>query len=352
MNKLYVMAGDTEVAVVDNNDLIILDDKLAPLFLKRTKDFSKWVSDRAIDPSRPNSRVLKRLHGVSMLSSDYETAMLYNAATITDNYWVRKDPLETWEEIRFKSDIYFRAAVSSDAAAFSVKPSRSPELTNTGSREKGWRRIGDEWWLYKNEPEDRLNAELLTYEIGSVLGFSMAYYERADGFIRTRDVTEGKYNLQHIDAVVYDHDGINDDDIRYNYNTLLAIDPELAKQYMDMKYLDAIVNNVDRHTKNYAVLTSRETGEIVSMAPNYDNDMAFYAYPEIFDKDRMLGEIRYFTEANEDIRYRPPLIDEDKLDQILLSYDNREKIKCYLLEGQNIVLDHLHNFDREEEANI
>lgn len=334
-----IMSGDREVAVIENGSLVILDEHLAPLYLKRTKDHEKWISDRAIDPGRANSRVLKKLHGISMTASDYETALLYNAACVTDNYWVRKSPSETWEQIRLQSDLYFRAALASDISAFDSKPTRSPELTNTGSREKGWRRLGDEWWLYKNEPEERMNAELLTYELGAMLGMDMAFYEITEGFIRTRDVTGGIYNLQHIDAIVYDHDGINDDDIRYNYSVLHDIDPSLARQYMDIKYMDALVNNVDRHTKNYALLTSRDTGEIVSLAPNYDNDMAFYGYPEILSKDRMLGEIRYFVDANRDIRYEPPLMDEAKLDKLLERYDRGRELKRYLIEGQNIVLD-------------
>ncbi len=38
--------------------------------------------------------------------------------------------------------------------------------------------------------------------------------------------------------------------------------------------MDALVFNVDRHTQNYGLLRSRETGEILSMAPNFDNNMA------------------------------------------------------------------------------
>ena len=347
MDKMYIMSGDTEVAVIENGNTRIINEDLAPIYLKRTHNYVKWIEDRAIDPTRPNSRALKKLHGLSMLSSDYDTAMLYNAATITDNFWVRKSSGETWDSVRFKDDFYFKAAVSSDVDAFGREPSRSPELTNTGCREKGWCLIEGEWWLYKNEAEDRMNAEQLTYEIGSALGFDMAFYEKCDGLIRTKDFTGGIYNLQHIDSIVYDHDGINDEDIRYNYKTLNDISPELAKAYMDIKYLDALVNNIDRHTKNYGVLTSRETGEIVSLAPNYDNDMAFYGYPDILceGKNRSLGEIRYFLDALRDIPSDPPKIDEKQLDTILSTYEMAAGFKEYILKGQELVAEILMDED-------
>ena len=335
--KYVIMSANKAVAILKNNDLEILDYELVPLFLKRTRNFIKWVSDKAIDDTRPNSRVLKKIHGLSRMASDFDTAMTYNAACITDNFWVKTDDDTTWEEIKFDNDFYFKAAISSDTDAFASKPSRSPELTNIGSREKGWRTIDNEWWLYKNEPSQNALFELFTYRLGDSLGFDMAYYDMDGVFIRTKDVTEGKYNLQSIDALVYDHDGITDDNLAYNYDTLYEIDPELAHQYMNIKYLDVLVNNVDRHTKNYAVLTSQDTGEIIKLAPNFDNDMAFYGYPDILHSDRMHGEMREFLDLATRVNYIPPKLDAHRVEDILQELELDEAIRDYLLAGEELV---------------
>ena len=335
MKELFVMSGDKIVALVKNGEIEILDSELVPLFLKRTRNFEKWVSDRAIDATRPNSRVLKKVHGLSRLASDYDTAMLYNAACITDNFWVRKNQ-ETWDDVKFDNDLYFKAAISSDVDSFESRPSKSPELTNIGSREKGWRLIDGRWWLYKNEPKERAKFELLTYRIGQLLGLDMALYEMDGDLIRTKDVTEGTCNLQSIDGIVYDHDGIVDEDMAYNYQTLYSIRPKLAKQYMDIKYMDVLVNNVDRHTKNYAVLTSQETGEIIKLAPNYDNDQAFYDYPAILQKNRKHGEMKEFLVLAKKVCYEPPAIDEDNLKDILEEFELTELME-YLLSGERLV---------------
>lgn len=83
------------------------------------------------------------------------------------------------------------------------------------------------------------------------------------------------------------------------------------------------------------------TGETISLAPNYDNDAAFYDYPDIFDegRDRMSGEIRFFIEALTDIRYEPPLIDEDRLEEVLGDYERGRDIAKYILKGQRLVFE-------------
>ena len=67
----------------------------------------------------------------------------------------------------------------------------------------------------------------------------MAVYEIVnDGeFIKSKDFTCGKYNLQHINGIMVDHkdaDGndITDDDYKYNYDILSSMDPKLAESYL------------------------------------------------------------------------------------------------------------------------
>ena len=56
-----------------------------------------------------------------------------------------------------------------------------------------------------------------------------------------------------------------DKDYGFNCDGLLKLNPELLKPYLDMLFMDALVFNVDRHTQNYGLLRSRETGAILSI---------------------------------------------------------------------------------------
>ena len=46
---------------------------------------------------------------------------------------------------------------------------------------------------------------------------------------------------------------------------------------MQIIYMDILCFNMDRHTQNYGVLRDVDTGVILRMAPNYDNNIALFA---------------------------------------------------------------------------
>ena len=333
--ELHIMSADNEVAVLTDSGLTIIDPALCPMFIKRTNDVHTWISSRAIEGVRSNSRILKKVHGLSRFASDYDTAMAYNAACVTDNFWVRTGS-ETWDDIRFTDDIYFRMALDSDNEMIGRAPSRTPELTNIGTQEKGWRLIGDEWWLYKREPDFQQKAEILTYRVGRLLGFDMAHYEMDGDYIRTLDFTKGEYNLQHADAVMH---GKLEDDYEYNYDKLMAMDPALASQYLDIIYLDSLMNNVDRHLKNYGFLTSQEDGSIFRMAPNYDNNMSLYGYPGCLNSDRRGGLMKFFTDflTSKGIKHEAPELSKNDLLDLCKGFDRPEELVRYIMAGQEVV---------------
>ncbi len=45
--------------IIDNVILLSYDEKLIPLFLKRTRNIEGWLRTRSTDPSRSNIRKLK-----------------------------------------------------------------------------------------------------------------------------------------------------------------------------------------------------------------------------------------------------------------------------------------------------
>lgn len=49
---------------------------------------------------------------------------------------------------------------------------------------------------------------------------------------------------------------------------------EIADQYIEIILMDTICRNADRHTYNYGVLRDQNTGKVVSLAPNFDNNIA------------------------------------------------------------------------------
>lgn len=172
-----LMSEDRVIATVKNGEMIDYDEALIPLYLKRTKYMEGWLASRAIDTHRTNSRLLKRalrLH----TADNAQTALAVNAATVTDRYWFKPEGSHAcYEEIRFKENYFDNLALFGDPNGFSHKPSRTPELTNTGSFEKCWRLIDGTWWIYKSGTKNEYFSELFICKLGEKLGLDMAHYD-------------------------------------------------------------------------------------------------------------------------------------------------------------------------------
>lgn len=337
-----LMLEDRIVATIVNGMITEFNDDLLPLYLKRTKNVEGWIAARAIDPHRTNSRLLKRALRLRT-TDDVNTALAVNAATITDRYWFKPEGSnDVYEDIRFKENYFDQLALRGDPDSFSCKPSRTPELTNTGSFEKCWKLIDGKWWMYKSGNSDELFSELFICRLGEKLGFNMAHYEIDGQYIRSEDFTEGaKVNFESMKSLVDD-----DEDYTNCFRTLISVSPELARQYLELIWMDSLCYNMDRHTENFGLLREIETGKILSLAPNYDNNIALIArgYPRDVSREND-GLIRFFsefvmscTEAHEMYRnmnlpeITAKMIDEC-LNEIPIEVD-RNFISSFILNGQ------------------
>jgi hypothetical protein len=271
----YIMSEDDAVArVIDNKIEPIIKNKM-PLYLVNGGSFPEWLASRAIDRHRPNSRILKKMLRFTD-TSDISTVLYAHAATITDNYWVKSESENlTYDEVSFKENYFADIALVGSARSFNREltqkelSSNIPELTNIGSYEKCWKMENGSWYMYKQGNELERFSEIFISKITKQLGFPCAEYLPDDRFIKTKDFTKGKYNFEPMAALV----GENEEYI-LNYDKLLEINEALAKQYLDIIFMDTLCFNMDRHTYNYGLLRDKNTGEIISMAPNFDNNIA------------------------------------------------------------------------------
>lgn len=288
-----LMSGDKIIAKIQKGVITEFDDTLLPLYLKRTRDLDGWLASRAIDSHRTNSRLLKKALRLKN-PDDAQTVLAVNAATITDCYWFRPEgSTACYEDIRFKENYFDMLALRGDPDSFSRRPSRTPELTNIGSFEKCWKLIDGQWWMYKSGNSQEYFSELFICRLGEKLGLSMAHYEIDGEYIRSLDFTEGaKVNFEPIKSIVGENE-----EYENCFTVLNELSSELARQYLLLIWMDSICYNMDRHTENFGFLRNVQTGEILSLAPNYDNNIALIAkgYPK--DKSREHdGLIRFFRE--------------------------------------------------------
>ncbi|MBQ8563937.1 MAG: hypothetical protein IJ443_08655 [Firmicutes bacterium] len=294
----FLMSRDTVLAEIGAGQITqILNDTLLPIYIRRTHNLAHWLEKRAIDSHRTNSRLLKKALRLAE-RDDISTVLSVNGVTITDNYWVKPESTElTWNDVKFRENYFDTLALNGDFSAFSQKPSRTPELTNLGSFEKCWKLEDGRWWMYKKANHNELFSELFIYHLGKALGFKMAYYEACGEDIRSVDFTENaSVNFE----AAYGWMGDNDDYLD-NYRSLMSMgcSTEILDQYVEILLLDSFCMNVDRHTFNYGVLRNVETGDILGMAPNFDNNIAliYNGYkPEPRNPEDLMGRMLWQLE--------------------------------------------------------
>ena len=83
-----LMSRDKIIAKVEDNIITFSNEKLLPLYLKRSRNIRNWLSLRVMDDTRFNVRKLKELFHLEN-KDDVDISMLVNGDTIYDNYWFR-----------------------------------------------------------------------------------------------------------------------------------------------------------------------------------------------------------------------------------------------------------------------
>ena len=342
--NLLILSGDNIVARWTDNNLDIIDHKLLPLYLGNTGNVEKWLETRAIDSHRANSRLLKKALRLTE-KDDIGTALAVNAVTITDNYWVKPiDSNLTYKDVRFDNDYFSNLALTGSYDSFNKaansKKSKTPELTNTGSFEKCWKLINGEWWMYKSADHEELFSELFIYHLGKRLGFKMAEYKRGRNLIKTKDFTDNAaVNFEPAYSFMND----NEDYIE-TLNVLRDLCPECIGDYVKMLFLDTVCANPDRHTFNFGILRSIETGEISGLAPNFDNNMALISrgYPKNIKRknDLLIRLFNELTEYDSRLKRYIPELTEDMISEVIKSVGMRvrtQEIIGFIMNGYELI---------------
>lgn len=271
----YLMSGNKVVAAFDKGILTSIDEKHAPLVILRTHSIQEFLKLRTIDMSRTNARILKRVLNIH-IDEDYKASLYSYALSIVDNYWFKpKNSKIKYQDIEFLDDSYSDVSLKGDTTISLYKNQLTPEITTSGSFEKGWRYINKEWWLYKNGTKKQMVAELLASKFACLIGLDTAIYEFDNGYIRTKNFVN-KMNFEPLAGYLGDNDEFN-----FVFDKLFSLSKDIAKQYLLLTFFDCVINNIDRHNENIGFMRDRKTGKIISLAPNFDNNLAFYMHDDI-----------------------------------------------------------------------
>ena len=290
-NKLtgYVMNKNKPVAEFENGVLITINEKLAPLVIKKTHSLEKFLSLRVIDMSRTNARLLKKALNINT-DEEYKIPLFAYALSVSDTYWFKpKHSKLKYQDIKINNDIYSNAALEGDMTIFPHQTKLTPEITTTGSFEKGWKIIDNHWWLYKTGNNKQIFSELFCYQFAKLIGIETATYEYDGKYIRSLNFAE-KYNFEPIASLAGD-----DDNYEHIFNILLEINRNITKDYLKLIFFDSVIYNIDRHNENLGLLRDIDNGRIISLAPNFDNNLALISSVDKLNDPKKDSFIKLFV---------------------------------------------------------
>lgn len=236
---------------------------------------TNWLSNRSIDLTRSNARLLTKHMGTGM--DALKTVIFNKALSLTDCYWIKSSEFETFQELSLYNkniniDIF---SMSLSGIQKSIIKAPNTELTNIGSYEKAWTKIDEDWWLVKHGSIKNIFAELFTFFLARRLGLPVALYKLYDSkYITTKNFTNTSLSLEHYHSLKYKFNNRDLDDVIIYDNLDMIF---LGDDYLNILLLDAIVCNPDRHEFNFGVLRDPNYGHIKGLAPNFDNNLALGA---------------------------------------------------------------------------
>ena len=258
--------------------------ELLPMQIKKASadGFAQWLRERAIDLNT----FLHRQLANELIGSRDKTAIAIMThmfsisdtfTCFTDGEFIPRTQLCKAEEQDVVSDFIL---VSSDTS-LRKQNIVTPNASTDGSFPKTWKYEKGAWWLYKLQSADATRSER---EISHALircGWDAAEYQY-DGSYRTRIrsrnfVGENEF-FEPYDSLRFMFEDKSDDEETI-YENIKSLGEDFERAYRRILLADALFMNTDRHMRNYGVIRSAETGKILRMAPNFDNNQAYLSNP-------------------------------------------------------------------------
>lgn len=267
--------------------------ELLPIQIRQaTADgFSLWLRERAVDLNSVQHRnLMNELIG----SRDKTTlALRTHMFSISDTFTCFEEgeftprlQLCQPEDQNTVSDFIL---VSSDTSLRKLRVA-TPNASTDGSFTKTWRFEEGAWWLYKLQPSAATEAEVEISRVLRAIGWDAAEYNYVGRYrkrVRTRNFVQSHEFFEPYDSFRFGFNDPSDDD-EVIYRNIVSLGLGFKKAWKRILLADALFVNTDRHMRNFGVIRSSETGEVLRLAPNFDNNQAYLANPSGTYSEEML----------------------------------------------------------------
>ena len=289
MSRYALYNDDVQVALFTVCNSVITEftpqkPELLPMQIRHASadGFSSWLRERAVDLNSVQHRnLMNELIG----SRDKITlAIRTHMFSISDTYtcfeegeFAPRFQLCAPQDQNKVSDFIL---VSSDTSLRRLRVA-TPNASTDGSFTKTWRYEDGAWWLYKLQPSAATEAEVEISRVLREVGWDAAEYDYVGRFrkrVKTRNFLQPKEFFEPYDSFRFFFDDPSDDD-DVIYRNIASLGVAFEKAWKRILLADALFINTDRHMRNFGFIRSSATGEVLRLAPNFDNNQAYLANP-------------------------------------------------------------------------
>ena len=280
----YLYRKNKHVATfTPQGEATFIDPTSAPYIIQRTHALEAFKRQRESDVTRTNMRYLRKLMGISARNAR-EALDKINGFSLFDTFWYQgaNDGL-TWEDVRLTKNHAFEVALTGkswDPSAFTDP--RTPEHSNIGSYEKGWKWAAGRWQLYKAGTPAQLWSEIFATRLLASKGVNVVHYWLEENW----SVCENFIHQDQDMCLEHYHSFGGEDTEESTVLGMPFLTPPLIQDLKTMYYCDALLMNFDRHEFNFGFLTPGRQDAPLTLAPLFDWNLCLFGhqYPRSYTR--------------------------------------------------------------------
>lgn len=363
---MYLMYKNEKVAKINGNIFnhfdVIFNKDLLPIGtftnnkVQEGLFIREWLKSRTVPNLRQNIDKIIEKTSIS-ISEGFRLSL---GVSLTDHYWFKpEDSILLWEDVNYQDNgfepVFAKAILNSSPDNF-----KSPDYTTDGVMEKFWYLSGNELPMLSKidtEYNNILTAnEVVAFNIAKLLEIDTTpYIKGAIGNYLTADCPcfmENNYEYDYVNALQLKHNNLNNytgrNDLSEYFNNKLGLNKEIN----DLKILDCLLHQEDRHERNIGILIKDQDLSTAKIVPFFDNGscLGYYRTDKI---DTSKDNLKFFNKKREDLVIEdiPDISIKDLIEIIKYTYEdykipeqNYEYAKEELTKGYEILME---NKDKE-----
>ena len=242
--------------------------------------FTLWLQERAIDLNTFVHREL--MHNLLGSRDRIAIAILTNMFSITDAFTCFKENVfmprnQLWS--KDTQDAVSDFVLESSETSLRQRAQVTPNASTDGSFPKTWKFENGAWWLYKLQSEEATRSEEAISKALRACGWDAAEYAYNDNnlaLIKSKNFVGKDEFFEPYESLRYMFDDRSDADAVI-YANICSLGAYFEKAFRRILLADALFMNTDRHMRNFGIIRCAKTGELLRMAPNFDNNQAYKA---------------------------------------------------------------------------